>query len=943
MKPSMALFTGGFLCLLQMGNGYRGEPVGALARLYYVLVTWTERLFMASGEKMTKSLMGMCGALLVTAVIVGCGGSSSSGADAGCLGENGGSAIGSVGAESVGVSGVIEIESQTHVDSDTADDLRLSQATSNNCDDEAQSLPVTGVSGGYLSPVSGGYPVRQGEDFQFTFEADNQDYYTADLQPGDRVSLQVFSDPRVAAPQPRMQIFNQNDRLVFDSADGSGSVPYLYVIESDAGDHVIRVSAASGGPFRYVVIAADGNASSMMNTAYGEADFVPGEAVMSFESGYPSGATSSAMASSLSVDSARELRPGVWHLRRSGVQAMAATDSGQARAETIRWVRDLQSQPDIASASPNYLYKALTTTPDSNPLYDRQWHYPLIGLPVAWQAAARAGEGVGVAVLDTGLFSSAPDTLDNWHPDLLANVLIFGNSVNMDFVTGEADLDNQQGRDQNPADPGDGQPRSSNFHGTHVAGIVAAVDNNQGVVGVANQANLVPVRVLGEAGTGSLGDLIAAIEWASTQPDIDVINLSLGGVGDSQALEDAINDAHNAGKLVVAAAGNQGTDELTFPAAFMNVVGVGAVDGGGVRASYSNIGPSVDLVAPGGDASRDANLDNSADVVVSAWGSDDNGAFEPGYAGLQGTSMAAPHVSGVYALMKAENQTLTSSDFKRFLIAGDLTEGVESSEQFEYGAGLINAVKSMDAALSGNIPVVMAGSPSVLTFDQSNTEAQLTLNTYPSTANITITSINTGVDWLETGPELKTGEAPPATVTVGINTALLDQNNSFATDLQIEYDGDGTHRTLTVPVNVRLIDPNDPRNAGRHYVLLISANGNGATAYQTVVSASGGQYNFSFANVEPGDYFLVAGTDVDNNGSICENGEACAEYPVNGLPQAISVTDTPLESLRFSTSFRRPTISQMGFPRVGFEGYRLKSDDGTEQGDIPNRRIESER
>ena len=157
--------------------------------------------------------------------------------------------------------------------------------------------------------------------------------------------------------------------------------------------------------------------------------------------------------------------------------------------------------------------------------------------------------------------------------------------------------------------------------------------------------------------------------------------------------------------------------------------------------------------------------------------------------------------------------------FKAFLLAGDLTDGVESSEQYEYGAGLINAVKAMDAALSGGIPAVMAGSPSVLTFDQSNTDTQLTLNTYPSSANITITSINTGVDWLEIGPELKTGEAPPATVTVGINTALLDQNNSFATDLQIEYDGDGTPRTLTVPVNVRLIDPNDTRNAGRHYVL----------------------------------------------------------------------------------------------------------------------------
>lgn len=110
---------------------------------------------MTLGVKMTKCLIGICGSVLVAAVIVGCGGSSSGSADTGCLGDTEGSGIGSVGAESVTVSGVIEIESQTRVDSDTADDLRLNQATSNNCDDEAQSLPVTGVSGGYLSPVSG--------------------------------------------------------------------------------------------------------------------------------------------------------------------------------------------------------------------------------------------------------------------------------------------------------------------------------------------------------------------------------------------------------------------------------------------------------------------------------------------------------------------------------------------------------------------------------------------------------------------------------------------------------------------------------------------------------------------------------------------------------------------------------------------------------------------
>ncbi|MCA1807537.1 MAG: S8 family serine peptidase [Actinobacteria bacterium] len=571
-------------------------------------------------------------------------------------------------------------------------------------------------------------------------------------------------------------------------------------------------------------------------------------------------------------------------------------------------------------------------------MYDRQWNYQLISLPVAWQAAAKAGAGVGVAVLDTGLFSSEPNNIGNWHPDLHNNVPTISGQ-DLDYVSSEFDLDKNPGRDENPADPGDGQPRSSNFHGTHVAGIVAAVDNAEGIVGVANQADLIPVRVLGEGGAGSLSDLIAAINWAAFRPEIDVINLSLGGVGPDQQLEDAINKAHSEGKLVVAAAGNQGTDEATYPAAFANVVGVGAVDGGGKRASYSNIGVSVDMVAPGGDASRDANLDNSADIVLSAWGTDDDDEFVPGYAGLQGTSMAAPHVAGVFALMKAENAGLDSGDFFAFLLGGSLTDDVGSKT--EYGQGLINSVKAVDAAFSGSTPAVIAASPSVLTFDQTNIEQQLVLNRYPTDATFIVTAVDTGENWLEVGPELQADEPVPSSVAVRINTDLLEPAQSGTTELRIEYEGDGEARTLSVNVNVQLIDPNDTRNAGRHYVLLVSADAERATEYQTVVSASGGQYGFSFNDVEPGSYFLVAGTDIDNNGFICENGEACAEYPVNGLPQSIEVGDDSLESLRMSTSFRRPTISSLGGPRVGFEGYRLKTD--STENDEPLRRLENER
>ncbi|MCA1807538.1 MAG: hypothetical protein LC687_06805 [Actinobacteria bacterium] len=224
----------------------------------------------------------------------------------GCGGGGGGSAE-----DPPDLAGVIDIESQTRVDSDTADDLRLDQFASNDSDGEAQPLPVTGIAGGYLSPDSGTYPVREGESFQFDFESDPQDYYTADLSPGDRVSLQVFDDSRMDEPQPRLQVFDGDDRTVFDSNDANGSLPFVHVIDSASGNHVIRISTESGGPFRYVLIAADSGASSVMNTAYSEPDFMPGEVVVTASAGHPSEVSANSMASALSAEFARELRPGV--------------------------------------------------------------------------------------------------------------------------------------------------------------------------------------------------------------------------------------------------------------------------------------------------------------------------------------------------------------------------------------------------------------------------------------------------------------------------------------------------------------------------------------------------------------------------------------------------------------------------------------------------------
>ncbi|MBD3655220.1 MULTISPECIES: S8 family serine peptidase [Marinobacter] len=846
------------------------------------------------------------------------------------------------------LSGTISIESGTRVDSDTADDFRVGDALANNTLATAQALPSSAIVGGYLSATSGTYAGTN--EFQFNYVADGNDYFRINLGAGSRVALQVFESDALPAPDVRLEIAGSNGATLYDSdVETAGTPPFLTVIEqseADAGPHVVHVSTTGGGPFRYVLTVAPEGAASVMNTAYSEPEFVPDEAIVIYTapsvagpslSGAGHGATQAgsfyagdsarglAVAGALAAAEVRHLGGNTWRVRRNpgpGQLAVPGPERARQQAETLAWIAELKQHSGVASAEPNYLYRAQAVIPDDDPLYLRQWNYPLINLPVAWQAAPDGGSGVGIAVLDTGLFSSTPDTYGNWHPDANSNVVLPSTRI-LDYVTGDLDLDNQPGRDLNPADPGNQQLQSSSFHGTHVAGIAAATDNTIGGIGVAPRATLVPVRVLGRDGIGSSDDLIAAITWAGAQSDVDVINLSLGGLAPTTALSAAIDGAYANGKLLVAAAGNQATDELTYPAAFARVVGVGAVDAGKVRASYSNIGGSVDLVAPGGDASRDANLDGNADVIISNWGSDDGGVFVPGYAGLQGTSMAAPHVAGVYALMKAEMPGLTPDEFFALLRNGDLTEPVGSTT--EYGAGLIDALKAVSAALDGNIPTVLAPSPTALQFSDLVLSQSLAFSTYPSGETTVIRSVTVDAGWLTVGPELAVGQQPPAQVSVSVDPAGLDPEVVYSTDILISYDSpdNSVDRTLRIPVTLRLGQADDSPDAGRHYVLLVSTDASRDTIQQQVVTAVDGQYRFAFETVAPGDYFLVAGTDMDNNGLICENGEACAEYPVNGLPQIITVGADPISGVTLGTSFRRPTISALGVPRYGFEGYRV--------------------
>lgn len=604
----------------------------------------------------------------------------------------------------------------------------------------------------------------------------------------------------------------------------------------------------------------------------------------------------------------------------------AAARSGNADQQaTLEWIRELRKYPEFDSVGPNYRFR-IQATPVNEPDYSLNWHYDLVNAPAAWQISSNSLAPVRVAVLDTGLMQ---DGDGQWHPDLKENVAPDG----QDFVDGDE-----------PVDPGS-SVGDDVYHGTHVAGTIGAAVNNLGIGGIAFESQIVPVRVLDESGVGTSAQLIDGIRWVTgeadgEEPKAAVVNMSVGGLPLIPGLESALEYGVEKGLLFVAAAGNSATSEPSYPAASSYVFSVSAVDAGGQSASYSNFGSWIDLAAPGGDARRDGNLDGLADVVWSTSGERLGGATEPAYRGLQGTSMAAPHVAGIFALMKAEMPDLDTATVRGWLEAGMLTQSQEGRTD-RLGWGIIDAGKSVAKAIDGDPITILSASPAVV--NMSNEGASTKLVELQKFGDVSVSGevIKNKPEWLEA--ELS-GHADSGNLELFLTLKpdLLNPGESARGTVDIAYEVGLSQSTLSIPVIGQLLSDEEARDAGRHYVLLIDkepdADGYHLARSQVVAEVENGEYRFSFelddgeepkllSEVSPGEYFLVAGTDLDGDGLICQAGEACAEYPVSGLREVITIKEgQSLSDITMTTGFSRPTISESTpdiLPRPGFKGYKL--------------------
>ncbi|MDX2255177.1 MAG: S8 family peptidase [Pseudanabaenaceae cyanobacterium bins.39] len=335
-------------------------------------------------------------------------------------------------------------------------------------------------------------------------------------------------------------------------------------------------------------------------------------------------------------------------------------------------LKQLQQSPELKNLTEyveaNYIYSAdfigSGTTPN-DPRYKEQWNLKAIDIEKAWQRTK--GKNITIAVIDTGV--SRVEDLKN-------TKFVKG----YDFVNDREDASDDNG------------------HGTHVAGTIAqSTNNNFGVAGIAYEANIMPLKVLSASGGGTISDIAEAIIFAADH-GANVINMSLGGGGESKLMQEAIDYAYGKGVVIVAAAGNSNRNAAFYPARYPKVIAVSATDINNLKAPYSNYGAGIDIAAPGGAIAKDKS--NLSEGILQ--NTIDPKTKESVFRAFQGTSMASPHVAGVVALIEASGV----KDPEKVLQVLKASSSKVSEDTLNYfGAGHLNAAEAVRIASAGQLGV----------------------------------------------------------------------------------------------------------------------------------------------------------------------------------------------------------------------------------------------
>ncbi|KQW00381.1 S8 family serine peptidase [Rhizobacter sp. Root1221] len=807
---------------------------------------------------------------------------------------------------SVTLSGTLSLPEHAAVDSDTNDPNQAGRAPNNTFAGSQALVSPVYLIGSVNVPQAG----AAGANYQ---AGDPIDGYVADLQPGQVIELEFTANPLV----------NDLDLYVYAEGASANSPPigqssgvnaFECLRIQTAGRYHVAVNAYAGASIYNLRIGAPTDSSTCANTVSSTSGVVAGEVVARALSSDPAanrlrakalgaGALSTAAPEATSapvllhmptgaaereaaLDQLQALGQGTADSRQASARVLsaAAPDLPPALREvidTVHYAKHLQRTGLYAYAEPNYrvaLQSDLVGAyPPADRLYSNQrWHFEMIGMPGAMATLVPLRQQFTrrpiVAVIDTGIVSD--------HPDFTGQVAYEASFTGGGTWSASAD---------DPSSPG----VATAFHGTHVAGIVAATTfESTGVAGVAPMARLMPIRVFAKDATGSTtADVAQAILYAAGLANAsgqipgeraDVINLSLGSTrACPAAYADAVTRARAAGVIVVAASGNDALTARDAPANCAGVVSVGALDARRQTASYSNTDPQLSLAAPGGDPRQSTTGTGLPDLIYSTLGDFSGTTRVPSYGGKAGTSMAAPHVAGVMALMRYANPGITVAQVDALLGAGLLTDDLGAAGRDSgTGFGLVNASKAVDEALklAGTNPTPVPGTvvalPSSLDFGSVRTSAELQVVLQGGASTETVTSVVSSTAAVTVGPQAVDASGL-GTYTVTVSRDTLPLGSTFAT---LRVTTSARQFDVQVIVTKTAAGATSTADFGRVYVLVVDAS-TGNPIHQVAVNATNGVYPWRIAGVTATQVQIFAGSDIDNDTLLCQRGEACGGFP----------------------------------------------------------------